>query len=216
METKNIELIDTLVKKRMEPTQVEIPNVIRQLEKILVQGEDPVQLRQDVLICYNSLKEIERTLGNGNAVDELQKEVEAGVESMKKEAVVQAIQNLVVQLAGDSGIAFDGDFSLPDLTSVSTPTAQKESSDVAAEEGELPWIESELCTTCDECTKINKKIFSYNNDKKAVVKDPRGGPFRDIVKAAEKCPSQIIHPGDPLNPKEKDLTKWVTRAQKYQ
>jgi len=82
--------------------------------------------------------------------------------------------------------------------------------------GDQVWIESKLCTTCDECITINKKIFGYNKDKKAVVLDPKGGPFRDIVKAAEKCSAKIIHPGRPLDPKEKDLDKWVKRAEKFQ
>jgi pyruvate-ferredoxin/flavodoxin oxidoreductase len=33
--------------------------------------------------------------------------------------------------------------------------------------------------------------------------------------AAEKCPVSIIHPGTPLNPKEKDLAKWVKRAERF-
>ena len=33
-----------------------------------------------------------------------------------------------------------------------------------------------------------------------------------LVQAAEKCPALIIHPGTPLNPKEKDLEKWIARA----
>jgi len=78
------------------------------------------------------------------------------------------------------------------------------------------WIETPECTACDECTKINPKIFAYNEDKKAVVIDPRGGPYRDIVKAAEKCTAGVIHPGTPFNPNEKDLDRLVKRAEKYQ
>ena len=36
-----------------------------------------------------------------------------------------------------------------------------------------------------------------------------------MVQAAERCPAGIIHPGDPLNPKEKDLEKWVKRAEPF-
>jgi len=79
-----------------------------------------------------------------------------------------------------------------------------------------PWIESELCTTCNECTNLNPKIFAYNDDKQAYIKDPRGGPFSDIVKAAEKCTAKVIHPGTPWNPKEPDLDKWVKRAEPFQ
>jgi pyruvate-ferredoxin/flavodoxin oxidoreductase len=78
------------------------------------------------------------------------------------------------------------------------------------------WIETPECTTCDECTTINPKIFAYNDEEKAVVRDPRGGPFRDIVRAAEKCTGRIIHPGTPANPNEPGLDKLIQRAAKYQ
>ena len=78
-----------------------------------------------------------------------------------------------------------------------------------------PSIDSALCTSCNECTNISKKLFAYNADKQAYVKDPRGGTFAQLVKAAELCPVSIIHPGTPLNPKEKDLEKWVARAARF-
>ena len=55
-----------------------------------------------------------------------------------------------------------------------------------------------------------------NENKKAIVLDPRGGPFKDIVKAAIKCSGRIIHTGKPLNPKEKDLAKWIKKAAPFQ
>jgi pyruvate-ferredoxin/flavodoxin oxidoreductase len=78
-----------------------------------------------------------------------------------------------------------------------------------------PWIESAMCTSCNECMNINSKIFAYDADKHAYVKDPRGGPYKDLVRAAEKCTAQVIHPGTPLDPKEKDLDKLIKRAAKY-
>ena len=78
-----------------------------------------------------------------------------------------------------------------------------------------PYIDSALCTSCNECTGISRKLFAYNADKQAYVKDPRGGTFAQLVQAAELCPVSIIHPGTPLNPKEKDLDKWVARAARF-
>ncbi len=78
-----------------------------------------------------------------------------------------------------------------------------------------PYIESARCTTCDECTKINNKMFAYNDNKQAYVKDARAGTFKQLVQAAEKCSVRIIHPGTPLNPKEKDLDKWMKRAEPF-
>jgi pyruvate-ferredoxin/flavodoxin oxidoreductase len=78
-----------------------------------------------------------------------------------------------------------------------------------------PYIDSAQCTACNECTNLNKRMFAYNGKKQAYVKDPRAGTFRELVQAAEKCPVKIIHPGTPLNPKEKDLDKWVERARPF-
>jgi pyruvate-ferredoxin/flavodoxin oxidoreductase len=78
-----------------------------------------------------------------------------------------------------------------------------------------PYIETARCTTCHECVNLNRKMFAYNDKKQAVIQDPRAGTFREIVMAAEKCPVKIIHPGTPLNPKEKNLDKWVERAARF-
>jgi len=77
------------------------------------------------------------------------------------------------------------------------------------------YIDSARCTSCDECTNINKKLFAYNADKQAFIKDVSAGTFKQLVTAAERCPVAIIHPGSPLNPKEKDLDKWLARAAKF-
>ena len=77
------------------------------------------------------------------------------------------------------------------------------------------YIESDLCTTCNECTGVSKKIFAYNANKQAYIKDAAAGTFAQLVTAAEKCPVHAIHPGTPLNPKEKDLEKWLKRAQAF-
>ena len=78
-----------------------------------------------------------------------------------------------------------------------------------------PWIDSEQCTACDECTKLNGKIFAYNSAKKAVIKDPLGGPYKDLVKAAERCTARVIHPGLPKDRSEKDVDKLIARAARF-
>jgi pyruvate-ferredoxin/flavodoxin oxidoreductase len=62
---------------------------------------------------------------------------------------------------------------------------------------------------------LNSKIFAYNNDKKAFIKDPFGGPYEDLVKAAEKCTAQVIHPGLPKDRNIKDVEKWIARGEKF-
>ena len=78
-----------------------------------------------------------------------------------------------------------------------------------------PWIDTEECTACDECIIINPQIFEYNEDKKAYIKNPDGGPYRDLVKSAEKCTAQVIHPGLPRDRSPKDIDKWIKRGEKF-
>jgi pyruvate-ferredoxin/flavodoxin oxidoreductase len=78
-----------------------------------------------------------------------------------------------------------------------------------------PWIETARCTSCNECTNLNGRMFVYDENKQAYIKDPLAGTFAQLVQAAERCPAGIIHPGDPLNPKEKDLEKWIERAKPF-
>jgi pyruvate-ferredoxin/flavodoxin oxidoreductase len=89
-------------------------------------------------------------------------------------------------------------------------------SSAAASDYEPVWIDTPECQSCDECTQINPKIFAYNDEKKAIVIDPRGGPYKDIVRAAEKCTAECIHPGTPFNPNESGLDRLVKRAEKFQ
>jgi pyruvate-ferredoxin/flavodoxin oxidoreductase len=77
------------------------------------------------------------------------------------------------------------------------------------------YVESERCTSCNECVNVNRKMFAYGDKKRAYVKDARAGTFQQLVLAAERCPVGIIHPGTPLDPKEKDLAKWVKRAERF-
>ncbi len=99
----------------------------------------------------------------------------------------------------------------------STPAAVADEADDTDESLTMdPYIRSELCTSCDECININTRMFAYDKQKKAYIKNPKAGTFRQLVLAAEKCPVFIIHPGTPLNPDEPDLAKWVEQAARFQ
>jgi len=100
----------------------------------------------------------------------------------------------------------------PAATAAAAPAASPAADDDMAIEA---YVESARCTSCNECTNLSKKLFAYNANKQAYVKDPKGGTFAQLVQAAEKCPVGAIHPGTPLNPKEKDLAKWVERAKPF-
>jgi hypothetical protein len=68
-----------------------------------------------------------------------------------------------------------------------------------------PYIETPRCTTCNECTQINDKMFAYDANKQASIVNPDAGTYRQLVEAAEACQVSIIHPGKPRNPNEPGL-----------
>ncbi|MFK5986244.1 MAG: 2-oxoacid:acceptor oxidoreductase family protein [Pseudomonadota bacterium] len=86
----------------------------------------------------------------------------------------------------------------------------------ASADYEAVWVDSPECTACDDCIDINPDIFTYNDQKLVVVANPQAGTFKDIVKAAEKCTAECIHPGTPFNPNEEGVDKLIKRASKFQ
>lgn len=141
---------------------------------------------------------------------ELEKPEEVDIENKIRTEVVGKIAQGLMQLAGGDGgglvdMAMNG----------GTQTQAAPASAEANGEYMAPWLETEECTSCDECTNLNPKIFAYNNDKKAFIANPDGGPYEDLVKAAEKCTARVIHPGLPADRSAKDIEKWIKRAEKY-
>lgn len=125
----------------------------------------------------------------------------------------------LLELAGAGGVAAaEALIASPEPPAPAAPPPSASAAPGAEPSGNgyiAPYIDSAECTACDECIKINSKIFAYNEKKQAYIKDPRGGPFRDLVRAAEKCTAQVIHPGMPLDRSEKDIEKLIKRAKKY-
>ena len=77
------------------------------------------------------------------------------------------------------------------------------------------YIETARCTTCNECTQINDKMFGYNENKQASIINPDAGTYRQLVEAAESCQVSIIHPGKPRNPNEPGLEELIKRAEPF-
>jgi pyruvate-ferredoxin/flavodoxin oxidoreductase len=77
------------------------------------------------------------------------------------------------------------------------------------------WVETPECSACDECTTLAPGAFAYNSQRKAVVTNPKGATFADLVSAAEKCTAGCLHPGTPWNPAEPGLDPLKARAAKF-
>jgi len=192
----------------------------RQLSRLLV-AEPMIKSAEDRRAFWTMLRDLAAVEEAAPAIDEMQ------IESRIRQEVVQKIAAGLMGLV-DGSQALDMDAMLasapppapaqerPKLAAVpSTAPAAAPASAAAAGEYMAPWIDTEDCTECDECIMINPQIFEYNASKKAVIKNPDGGPYRDLVKAAEKCTAEIIHPGLPRDRSEKDIEKWIKRGQKY-
>ncbi|MDP2955426.1 MAG: hypothetical protein Q8N53_03315 [Longimicrobiales bacterium] len=77
------------------------------------------------------------------------------------------------------------------------------------------YIETERCSTCNECTQLNGRMFAYNANKQAYIADINAGTYAQLVQAAESCQVAVIHPGKPRNPNEPGLEDLMKRAEAF-
>jgi pyruvate-ferredoxin/flavodoxin oxidoreductase len=141
-------------------------------------------------------------------------EIEADVRRDMTSRIASGIMQMVT---GESAAAMPPAAGLEVPTGAEAGQAPADASGNGAATGDYmaPWIDTPECTSCDECIRINNNIFQYDDKKKAFIKNPAGGPYKDVVKAAERCTAQVIHPGLPKDRSEKDIDKWIARAEKY-
>ncbi len=136
----------------------------------------------------------------------------ASLVEQAREDVVGKIVSGLMQMVGGSGEGLAALVS-GDVAAAASPEAALAST--SGGDYLAPWIETAECTSCDECIQINSKIFEYNAEKKAVIKNGEAGPYKDLVKAAERCTARVIHPGLPRDRSEKGIDKWIKRGEKY-
>ncbi len=128
-------------------------------------------------------------------------------EEIIRRDVVTKIANGLMQLVTGK----DSEISIKDTKALATSeTTQQTDSDYMA-----PWLDTEECTACGECINLNPEMFTYNENDKAYIKDANAGPYQDLVKAAERCTAQVIHPGLPKNRTEENIDQWIQRAEKF-
>ncbi len=100
-----------------------------------------------------------------------------------------------------------------------TPSGQEAVAPRAEPEGPISrdeaWIESHRCTSCNECLNRNSRMFTYNENKQAVITDLNAGTYRELVEAAESCKVAIITPGKPWNLDEPGLEELLLRAEPF-
>ena len=180
-------------------------NKAQQLTRLMVDESmvASTEERRDFWIMLNDIAGL--TTGDAVNNDAISSADEAAI----RRQVISQLTSGLMKLAGDDLGTTPAD--IPD-TPETANTAQPQANSGPAL---APWLDTPDCTSCDECININSNIFAYDGSKKAFIKDPKGGPYKDLVKAAEKCTAQIIHPGLPSDPNEKDADKWIARGEKF-
>jgi ferredoxin len=162
-------------------------------------------------------------------INQLKEQHDLLIQKTKEEEAGNVMENLTSVLLGlDTSHIDSSAFSLPSSTSLASPKTESTAeikNEITAdvkppEQPEIdlsfdPYIDTPLCTSCNECTQKNGAMFKYNADKMAYIADPRAGTFKELVEAAELCPVGIIHPGSPLNPNEENLESLIERASKF-
>jgi ferredoxin len=154
------------------------------------------------------------------ALEQLQQEHAEELEKVRNEAAGEAMQRLTDVLLGmDVSAAVPAAFSATDAGAEALPeqAAEAAESEEADEQVDTlsfdePWIDTPLCTSCNDCLKVNAVVFLYNEEKQAYLGDLSKVSYVELVTAAELCPARCIHPGLPLNPNEPGLDELIERA----
>jgi ferredoxin len=118
-------------------------------------------------------------------------------------------------MAASTSLAADESLAAVDEPAQPEPAPTASVAEPAAEEPiafDDPWIDTPLCTSCNDCLKVNPALFIYNEEKQALLGDLSSATFAQLVEAAELCPAKCIHPGRPWNPDEPGLDALIERA----
>jgi ferredoxin len=138
------------------------------------------------------------------------------LERVGSEAARESMERLAAVLLSPDGIVSAAPMSAPAAAPAVVAEEIAEVEEVAEEEEVLafdePFVDSALCTTCNECTQINGRLFQYNADKQATLADVSAGSFAELVKAAELCPARCIHPGKPRADDSTATPELIERA----
>ncbi|MGO9007955.1 MAG: ferredoxin [Beijerinckiaceae bacterium] len=167
-----------------------------QLQKLIVDDKMSREARRCIEM-WRSLQEL-GGIHNSHAARLLEKERKIWAEELHRET-----ESRETQPGAAAGVP-----AAPAIapTQIET-TAEKPSDD--------PYIETSRCTSCNECTQINDKMFGYDANKQASIVNPDAGTYRQLVEAAESCQVSIIHPGKPRDPNEPGLEELLVRAEPF-
>jgi len=159
----------------------------------------------------------------------MKNEYQTELETVRTETAREALSQLarvLVEMDPGQQLGFTEAVSAP-----AVPSAPQEIKDTTAEDvqGEVveaveeeeetfeeeAFVDSELCTSCNECVAINQLLFLYNDNKQVYLGDVEAGSYLQLVNAAEKCPSRCIHPGSPRANDSTVTDELIAKAAKF-
>ena len=156
---------------------------------------------------WHSLQEL-GGVHNSHAEKLLGREKKAWEERMRQEAEAHAPAAPAAALTTAVAPAQTAASAAPAAASAAAEPEPERSPDEA-------YIETARCSTCNECTTINPKMFAYDANKQAYIADINAGTYAQMVEAAESCQVSVIHPGKPRNPREPGLEELLKRAEPF-
>ncbi len=174
---------------------------------LMINPEDKLQ---KVIVTEKIVREARRCLSMWNSLQELGGIHNSHAEKLlarEKSAWEECSQAIVA--AGTTAAPVE-----PAAVAASAPeaaTAEKE----AEKSSDEAYIETARCASCNECININDKMFAYDGNKQAYIKDINAGTYAQLVEAAENCQVAIIHPGKPRNASEAGLEDLIKRAEVF-
>jgi hypothetical protein len=173
------------------------------LQKVIV-NDTLVREARRCVEAWRSLQEL-GGIHNSHAARLLEHERKVWAEQAQAAAAAVSPQMSAAVVASPAAVA------VPAVV-VAAPAAAEAAPEKSPDE---PYIETARCTSCNECTQINDKMFGYDANKQAFILNPDAGTYRQLVEAAENCQISIIHPGKPRNPNEPGLDELIKRAEPF-
>ncbi len=167
--------------------------------------------------CRDKWHSLQELAGINNSHAEALLAREREIWQQEKQQEIEALSSQAAPAAGGQAVTAPAESTVATASTEALSESAVGIVEEAVEEqsSDEPYIETPRCTTCNECTELNARMFAYNDELQAYILDPEAGTFREMVEAAEACQVAIIHPGKPKNDSEPGLSDLVARAEDF-
>jgi ferredoxin len=178
---------------------------------------DPDGVLRKIIVDESVIREARRCRAMWASLQELGGLHNSHVEAALTEADAAFAVTLAAELANQQPVVVKETVVLSEDPSGSGETRVEEVlvEVVETRNPDEAYIETMRCSTCNECTQLNGKMFAYNDNQQAFIADITAGTYAQLVEAAESCQVSVIHPGKPRDPSEPGLDDLLKRAEPF-